>query len=148
VTEAADTSRIENHLNRSFAAWEITLPPEAVEGRKAGHIFKAGWHIGYLWGEQDGELFLEYLAQHRHPGDVHVRVFASGRVEHLEVATPFVVYQKDSTEKERKRLGDEAAAQHRRVCAELRKKGLLPSRGQNLPALEINEYLRSGGEVD
>ncbi len=37
---------------------------------------------------------------------------------------------------------------NRRVYAELRERGLLPPVGENLPAHDINEYLRSGGEDD
>jgi hypothetical protein len=47
---------------------------------------RRGWHVGYVWGREGGEEYLEVLAQHRMTNDRHFRLFASGRHETLPVA--------------------------------------------------------------
>ena len=76
-------SAIETYFTDYFKHWNISLPPDSVRAREPAHIFEQGWHIGYLWGSEDGEEYLEVLAQHRMTDDRHFRVFASGRVEDL-----------------------------------------------------------------
>lgn len=142
------TDAIETYFTRYFQNWKISLPPDAVEARKPGHIFERGWHVGYLWGAENGEEYLEVLAQHRMTDDRHFRVFASGRVEDLPAPATFYSYGPDATEGERARAEREYVEHNRQIHAQLRDLGLLPPAGGNLPALEINEYLRSGGSVD
>lgn len=134
---------IEGYFARHFANWEIRLPPEVVAERRAGHIFEHGWHIGYIWGCEDGDEYLEFLAQHRMTNDRHLRIYESGRVEHLEVAMPFVVLPKDASPAEHAELMAANAAEHGRISDDLRRRGLLPPVGENLPALDLNEALRS-----
>lgn len=63
------TEAIERFFSDYFEHWKILLPPESVKERTSGHIFEHGWHIGYLWGIEDGEEYLEFLAQHRMTDD-------------------------------------------------------------------------------
>jgi hypothetical protein len=126
----SDVSLIERHIAERFARWEIRLPQEAVARREPGHIFKRGWHIGFLWGEEEGEEYLEYLSQHRMTDDLHTRVYACGRVDD-DLPAPSMLSGPEET---------------RAIYAELRKAGLLPPLGMNQGALEINEFLRSQGE--
>lgn len=139
---------IEQYFRERFQHWQITLPSRDVASRAAGHIFELGWHIGYRWGSEHGDDFLEVLAQHRMTDDDHFRVFASGRVEDLPAPSSSYSYGPDATEAEKLEAERSNAERNQRIYADLRERGLLPPQGQNLPAHEINEYLRSGGEVD
>jgi hypothetical protein len=80
--------------------------------------------------------------------DRHFRVFESGRVEDLSAPEEFYSWRPDATEEERAAAEREYVETNRRVYAELRERGLLPPTGQNIGAAEINEYLRSGGDVE
>ena len=142
------TEAIEKYFAEYFQHWRISLPSEAVSSRAPGHIFEQGWHIGYLWGTDNDEEYLEVLAQHRMTSDSHFRVFASGRVEELPAPAELYSYGPDATDEEKAEAEREYVEYNRRIHAELRELGLLPPAGGNLPAQEINEYLRSGGAVD
>lgn len=139
---------IETYFTEYFQHWNISLPPDSVTARAPGHIFEHGWHIGYLWGAENGDEYLEVLAQHRMTDDRHFRVFASGRVEDLPAPAQFYGYGPNATDEEKVQAEREYVEHNRRIHTELRDLGLLPPVGQNLPAHEINEYLRSGGSVD
>jgi hypothetical protein len=142
-------NRIEADFAEKFANAGIALPEGAAARREPGHIFHHGWHIGYVWGEEDGEEYFEYLAQHRMmAGADHMRVWASGREEGLEIADGFIVLPRGTSKAEIARLEHEHAARSRVISAELREKGLLPPVGENLGALDINEFLHSGGMMD
>jgi len=139
---------IERSFRDYFRHWDIALPAAAVEARSPGHIFERGWHIGYVWDREDGEEYLEVLAQHRMTNDRHFRVFASGRVEQLPAAADFYSYGQDATDEEIERAERDYVEHNRRVYADLRMRGLLPPAGGNLHSHDINEYLRSGGLTD
>jgi hypothetical protein len=130
---------IERHLADSFSAWEIRLPKDAVARRQGGHLFEAGWHIGWVFGEAEGEEYVEVLTEHRHPGMDRFRIYASGRTESLDVPTSLMLYPQD--ERERKRIEREFFERNRRLYAELRQRGLLPPGGENLASQEISEHL-------
>jgi hypothetical protein len=130
---------IERHFADAFVAWEIRLPEEAVARREAGHLFEAGWHIGWVFGEADGEEFVEVLTEHRHPGMDRFRIYAFGRVESLDVPTSLMLVPEDTAERERAER--EYYERNQRLYAELRERGLLPPQGENLPSQEISEYL-------
>jgi hypothetical protein len=138
----------EKYFNEYFQHWNILLPPDSVTARAPGHIFEHGWHIGYIWGTEKGENYLEVLAQHRMTDDEHFRVFASGRVEDLPAPATFYSYGPDATDQEKAQAKREYVEYNRRIHDQLRDVGLLPPLGENLPAHEINEYLRSGGSID
>lgn len=77
--------RIEEQFKQSFRYWGIELPREAVENRRRGTIVEAGWTIWYLFGSDDSGEYLDYYSSHRMTSDSHVRIYADGRVEGLEV---------------------------------------------------------------
>jgi hypothetical protein len=104
------TDAIETYFAGYFQNWNISLPPDAVKARKPGHIFERGWHIGYVWGAEDGEEYLEVLAQHRMTDDRHFRVFASGRVEDLPGAATFYSYGPDATDEEKAQAEQSASS--------------------------------------
>jgi hypothetical protein len=68
--------RVEAAFAARYADWGIRLPAGAAARREPGHIFQRGWHIGYVWGEEDDEEYFEYLAQHRMVNDFHHRLWA------------------------------------------------------------------------
>jgi len=136
---------IEQVFSDRFANWDIRLPEEVVEERLPGHIFKAGWHIGFVWGDAEGEEYLELLSQHRMTSDQHVRLFASGRLEELPAQDSLMMTPAGADEAEVARLTREHFAHNQGISDQLRERGLLPPAGANLPLLEANDYLRSGG---
>jgi hypothetical protein len=144
----SSTEVIEEYFADYFQHWSISLPPDSVRARTPGHIFEHRWHIGYLWGTENDEEYLEVLAQHRMTDDSHFRVFASGRVEDLPAPAEAYSYGPNATDQEKAEAEREYVEYNRRIHAQLRDLGLLPPPGENLPAHEINEYLRSGGPVD
>jgi hypothetical protein len=99
----SDPAAIVEAFNSTISHWEIRLPPNSVETRGPGHIFQAGWHIGWIWGAADGEDFLEYFAQHRMTNDRHYRIWTSGRVEALPAPGPTLL-PAGTSEIERARL--------------------------------------------
>ena len=144
----ASTDAIEDYFRQRFRHWEIALPPDDVAARASGHIFERGWHIGYVWGSEHGEEYLEVLAQHRMTDDEHFRIFASGRVEDLPAPAGSYMYGPNATEAEKQDAQQASAERNQRIYGDLRERGLLPPSGRNLPAHEINEYLRSGGDAE
>jgi hypothetical protein len=143
----SSSDAIERYFTEYFQRWNIVLPQDSVTARTPGHIFEHGWHIGYLWGAENGEEYLEVLAQHRMTDDEHFRVFASGRVEGLPAPASVYGYGPNATDDEKAQAKREYIEYNRRIHAQLRDLGLLPPPGENLPAHEINEYLRSGGSA-
>jgi len=101
-----------------------------------------------VWGIEQDEEYLEVLAQHRMTDDEHFRIFASGRVVDLPAPAGSYVYGPNATEADRREAARASAERNQRIYAELRERGLLPPQGRNLPAHEINEYLRAGGDFD
>src|SRR5215208_6702739 len=128
------TGAIEEHFREYFRHWKISLPPLDVASRADGHIFEQGWHIGYVWGREQGEEYLEVLAQHRMTDDEHFRVFASGRVEDLPAPAGSYMYGPNATAAEKREAQQASAERNQRIYAELRQRRLLPPPGHNLPA--------------
>ena len=137
--------QIERIFAERFVHWNIRLPVEAVSTRQGGHIFEAGWHIGYVWGREGDEEYLEYLSQHRMTDDFRERIYASGRTETLPVPAWAFSYPPNASEDEIGRAKQLYFDRNRQLSEELRSRGLLPPEGENIPLLDINEYLRSGG---
>lgn len=137
-------TRIQECFNAQFETWHITLPADDVRERRGGHIFSSGWHIGYVWGAAGNDEYLEILAQHRMTNDRHTRIYESGRIDELPAAHDFFSHPQDAAPEQIATAEREYFAHNARVNAELRARGLLPPVGANLPALEMNEQLRSG----
>lgn len=136
---------IERIFAERFVHWGIRLPVVAVSTRQGGHIFEAGWHIGYVWGREGDEEYLEYLSQHRMTDDLRERIYASGRTETLPVPAWAFDYPANASEDEIGRAKQLYFDRNRQLSEQLRSRGLLPPEGENIPLLDINEYLRSGG---
>ena len=102
-------------------------------------------HIAFIWGSADGEERVERLAQHRNRIDHHARIYASRLVEELPAPSWTFECVEGTSPEEFRRLEREHVRRNRRICAELRAKGLLPAAGRNLPAHEIREHLICGG---
>jgi hypothetical protein len=147
-SSAEQIEAIEEKFAARFAHWSIRLPTGSAARRDSGHIFEQGWHIGYVWGEKDGEEYLEVLAQHRMTNDTRVRMWASGREDSLPAPGGMIILQPGATDTEIEQLTAESADYNRALYQDLRERGLLPPEGRNLGAMEINELLISGGTVD
>jgi hypothetical protein len=143
---SAKTAAIERFFNEDFSRWNIGLAPDVVRDRQAGHIYEQGWHIGFVWGEDDGDIYLEFLAQHRMTDDSRRRVFSSGRVEDLPA--PYSMFLVSEDPKENREQERVFVAENARLYAELRETGLLPPAGENLLPHEIKELLTSGKDPD
>jgi hypothetical protein len=146
--ESGSADAIERYFRDYFRPWDITLPSRDIALRAAGHIFERGWHIYYVWGTDDGEEYLEVLAQHRMTNDRHFRVFASGRAEYLPAPAEFYSYGPEATEAKKDAAKREYFEHNRRVYSDLRERGLLPPLGRNLVSHELNEYLRAGSDCE
>jgi hypothetical protein len=123
----------------------IRLPIGAAQSREPGHIFEKGWHIGYVWGEEDGEEYLELLVQGIAMDDAHVRWWASGREEDLPTPDEWIAIPPSASSGDIGQATDAASTENQAIYDELRERGLLPPEGGNLPLMEINEFLNSGG---
>jgi hypothetical protein len=122
--------------------------PGAAQNREPGHIFEKGWHIGYVWDEEDGEEYLELLVQNIAMDDAHVRWWACGREEDLPAPNEWIVIPPAASSAEIGQATDAVGASNEAIYDELRERGLLPPEGENLPLMEINEFLNSGGIVE
>jgi hypothetical protein len=107
----------------------VPVSPEALAERDAGHLFERGWHIGFVWGQEEGREFREVLAQHRMTNDRHYRVWASGEIDHLEAPSEFHVIPKDANTAELERSARKFHAANAAIYERLRTKGLLPPAG-------------------
>jgi hypothetical protein len=122
----AKVANIQRVFEEYFANWHIALPEEAIAHRTPGHVFERGWHIRFIWGEENGEEYFELLAQHRMTNDRHLRVYASGHVERLPAAPDFYVIPEGASEAETEQLRRAHQEEVRGIYADLREKGLLP----------------------
>lgn len=89
-----------------------------MEERQGGFISKAGWGIRYIFGEENGVEYLEYVCGHRMLyGEPHYRILENGEVEELEPES-YASYpdnpDKDQAVKER----------NAQIREELKRKGL------------------------
>jgi len=74
---------IESIFDKTFAHWEIRLPPDAIAERRRGKIVKRGWAIWYLFGTDERGEYVDYYASHRMTNDRHVRIYADGSKKDL-----------------------------------------------------------------
>lgn len=116
-------NEIEKIFNLHFANWDIQLPLEDIAQRRAGTIQKAGWTIRYLFGTHEDSEYLDYYAVHRMTNDRHVRIYADGRKEGLEMPREFIAYRKDADAEERGQAENEFRAHNSGVYEALRAKG-------------------------
>lgn len=145
VSEATELDRIESAFNKSFARWNICLPPEAIASRQAGRIVKSGWTVWFAFGADDGAEYLDYYASHRMTNDRHVRLYADGRVQGLEAVIDMHVVPEDPDEAEQAQ--DDFYARNREVRRAIDEKGFTLD-GVVHPSVAINHYLLTGGDFD
>ena len=136
---------IEQRFERTFAHWDIALPPEGVTERRRGKIFAGGWAIWYLFGSDEQGGYLDYYASHCMTDDRHVRLREGGLTEHLPAIRTFRIVSPDPVEDAR--LKAEYLEHNRRVGRMLREKGFGVAGDEPL-SVQINRHLRVGGEGD
>jgi hypothetical protein len=138
---------LEERFAERMGGTGIRLPSGAAQRREPGHIFERGWHISYLWGQEDGEEYLELLVQGFAIDDAHVRWWASGREERLPAPDEWIAIPPSASSAEISDATAAVGAGNKTIYDELRERGLLPPEGKNLPLIEANEFLGSGGDV-
>ena len=90
-------------FENDFARWDLHLPPDAVEARRAGQIRHAGWSVTFNFGQDAQGDYLDYYASPRDvvedpPGDyLHVRLYASGERLVLPTVLEAYMYGRDPT---------------------------------------------------
>ena len=125
--------------------WGLTV--RDLLAQRNGHHFFQGWHIGWAWGVgDDGRTYLDFLSEHRMAGLGADRYFADGTAEALDTPQEFRLVGK--TPEEDARLEQEYFEHNRAAYENLRRLGLLPPSGGNLTSQDVNEFLRSGGDVN
>lgn len=96
-------------FENDFARWDLHLPAEAIESRRAGQIRHAGWSIRYNFGRDGRGAYLDYYASPRDvrddpPGDDwHVRLYDSGERATLPPVLEAYMYGRDPTWEELER---------------------------------------------
>jgi hypothetical protein len=96
-------------FENDFARWDLHLPPDAVEARRAGQIRHAGWSVTFNFGQDAQGDYLDYYASPRDvvedpPGDdLHVRLYASGERLVLPTVLEAYMYGRDPTWEELER---------------------------------------------
>ncbi len=143
--EATGMDRIKSAFNKSFARWDICLPPEAIASRKAGRIVKSGWTIWFTFGSEEGAEYLDYYASHRMTNDGHVRLYADGRRKGLKAIEELYVVPEDPAEAAQSQA--EFHARNREVRRMLDEKGFTLE-GVVHPSVAIRHYFLTGGEFD
>lgn len=113
--------RIAELFAGDFAHWRLQLPAEALQARQPGHIQDQGWLIQYAFGRNRRGEFLDYYAAHRMSDDCHVRLYASGRREHLSALAS--AYLTSPHPEEARRLRAAYVRRNRRVARHLVAKG-------------------------
>lgn len=131
--------KIESEFNRTFAKWEIRLPPAGLQRRERGKIVQAGWAIWYLFSSDEHGEYLDYYASHRMTDDRHVRIYSDGRVESLPAIDTFVLTSSDP--EEAARLEAEEHARNREISELLAEKGFGLA-GDEPGGVQINRSLR------
>jgi hypothetical protein len=101
------------------------LSAEDVAARRRGEVDRSGVSIQWLFGSEAGREYLDMYACDRIAGDVHLRIWDDGRIEHLE--TPWAVfYCSPRAPGDYERAKQEYLERKRRVCEILREKGFRP----------------------
>ena len=118
-------ARIEEIFPEYFEKWRIRLPEEAVRSRQRGEIRSHGWHIQYLFGEDDQGEFMDFYATLRMTNDRHVRIYARGELVYLPSYQEHMIFPAEASEEEEQRIQEEYYRYNWSVSEELKKKGFL-----------------------
>jgi hypothetical protein len=116
-------SRIETMFAEQFSHWKIRLPQIAVQTRRSGSLYRRGWHISWVFGEDAARgPYLDYYARHRMTNDRHVRFYESGEVEDLPAIPDFMIVPPDVSPEEQKALSARFQEETSRLIAEVDRK--------------------------
>jgi hypothetical protein len=113
--------RIARAFQADFAHWGIEIPPASLASREPGFIQAAGWLIQFTFGRNSRGEYLDYYASHRITDDSHVRLYATGRRQHLASLAGFFLTSLDPTEA--KHLEAAYLRRNRRIARKLATKG-------------------------
>lgn len=113
--------RIAARFAEHFSNAGITLPPEKVASRVAGHITQSGWLIQYCFGTDDKGDYLDYYASHRMSGDDHCRIYSDG--SEMELPTLQGGFVSGNDPAEAKRVEKALFEANRKLASELILKG-------------------------
>lgn len=130
---------IEEAFARRFNPFDLSLPAENVRERRKGSLpYGSGGRIYFVFGEEDGQEYLEYYAYHR-MGEDHARIYEDGtKVDLPELCSMFGFDPKIPGDKERKEA--EMQKRYRETLEDLVAKGLFDD--EPIPgSLAINSYL-------
>lgn len=111
-----------------------------------GHSFHRGMHIGWVWGEDEHGSFLEFLSEHRMSDMQAERFRLDGSREPIETPASMRMVSPDPDEDAAQER--QFAARNRAAYADLRRRGLLPPFGENVPSQDVNAFLRTGQSAD
>ena len=139
--------KIEEAFNRTFANWEIRLPPDAVASRQAGKIVQRGWTIWFLFVSDGDAEHLDYYASHRMTNDRHVRIHADGSEEDLEALSEFHVVPKGASPEEAEQAKSDFYARNRAVAKMLDEKGFF-LQGDEHGRASVRRYLLTTPEEE
>ena len=114
-------NRIAQAFREDFSNWGLEIPPESLASRTPGVIQASGWLIQFTFGRDSRGEYLDYYASHRMTDDSHVRLYETGRRQHLSSLASFFVTSSDPIEAKR----SEAAyhRRNRRIARQLAAKG-------------------------
>jgi hypothetical protein len=118
-----DMKKIVEVFEEHFSQWNIRLPPEVVEGRKRGRLFKDGWVIWYFFGSAEEGEYLDYYAIHRITDDLHVRIYVDGRCKNLPALCSIIILSGDPEEDALREA--EYYAENKKISKMLKEKGFL-----------------------
>lgn len=118
------------------------LTRDRVLASAIDHVFGHGWHIGWVWGSERTRGFLDVISEHRMTSAWVTRFWLDGEEESLPAPGSMRMSSDDPDEDAR--LEREFVERQRTVVDDLRRRGLLLPLGESLPALDINEVLRTG----
>lgn len=120
-----DINIIKSTFDSFFGKWGITLNCTIASTDNLGAVYRMrgeGWLIWYLFGEENGLLFMDYYACHRMTNDRHVRILGNGDVYHLPALSDMCLTDSDDPE-EQAREETEFEEENTRILAMLHAKG-------------------------
>jgi hypothetical protein len=132
---------LERWFARSFAPWDIRLPPGVVEHRERGRIVQAGWTIWYLFGRDERGEYFDHYASHRMTSDRHLRWRPGGEIEALPSMEDLRLCSDDPEEDAR--LEAEYLEHNREVARMLEEKDFGIAGGESV-LTAVNRFLRTG----
>src|SRR5688572_17223541 len=98
-----DLQRIKTTFDQKWESWEIELPQEDLDERRAGVLRQQNGSgmIRYTFGSIEGRPYLEYYSFHRIGGDSHARIHPSGETEYLETLQTMYIVSDDPADTEK-----------------------------------------------